>query len=80
MINLDLTESDSNIVRYAFIHFISNMWKMKDKLKKAIADKKTPIAVRCALHEELKEVNDRLEKAQALEFKLETIINNQVGV
>ena len=50
----------------------------KRKFKNAIAKVKS-IAVKCALHEELREANNTLHDLRALEHKIDAFVCNQTG-
>jgi hypothetical protein len=77
-VTLEFNMRDINAIRNAITTKLIVTEDNKRKFKNAIA-KVGSVALKCALHEELRECNDMLHDLRLLEHKVDAFIRNQTG-
>lgn len=77
-VNLEFSMVEINNIRSAIATKLTVVERNKREIKNALG---APIAIalKCALHEELREANNMLDALRVLEHKIDAFVCNQTG-
>ena len=77
-VTLEFNMAEINNIRKAIMTKLTVVERNKRDVKNALASG-LPMALKCALHEELREYNNTLDELRILEHKIDAFVCNQTG-
>ena len=78
-VTLEFNMRDITAIRGAVNTKLAVTERNKRDLKMALNNSMVPVALKCALHEELREANNMLHDLRLLEHKIDAFVTNQTG-